>query len=73
MGVGVPVKYRVGDVVRLKKPHPCGGNLWSVMRTGIDFRVRCLKCGRVLLVPRPQFERSVRQLVSQAEEDSPES
>ncbi|HUW63689.1 MAG TPA: DUF951 domain-containing protein [Spirochaetia bacterium] len=66
----VPVKYRVGDVVRLKKPHPCGGDLWSVMRTGIDFRVRCLKCDRVLMLARPQFERSVRQLVSQAEEES---
>jgi len=68
--VTVPVKYRVGDVVRLKKPHPCGGDLWSVMRTGIDFRVRCLKCDRVLMLARPQFERSVRQLVSQAEEES---
>ncbi len=59
-------------MVRLKKTHPCGGDLWSVMRTGIDFRVRCVKCGRVLLLPRPQFERSVRQLVSQAEIDRPE-
>ncbi len=56
----------------MKKTHPCGGDLWSVMRTGIDFRVRCVKCGRVLLLPRPQFERSVRQLVSQAEIDRPE-
>jgi len=58
----------VGDVVRLKKRHPCGGDLWSVMRTGIDFRLRCEKCGRVLLLPRPQFERAVRQLVSQAQD-----
>lgn len=67
------VKYRVGDVVRLKKSHPCGGDQWLVMRTGIDFRIRCVKCGRVLMLPRPQFERSVRQLVSQAEDLGPDA
>jgi len=68
MGVTGPVRYRVGDVVRLKKRHPCGGDLWSVLRVGIDFRLRCEKCGRVVLLPRPQFERYVRQLVSRAPE-----
>lgn len=59
-------KYSVGDVVKTRKTHPCGGDLWEVLRTGVDFRIRCLKCGRVLLLPRPKFEKSVKAVVSQA-------
>lgn len=57
------LKYSVGDVVRLKKPHPCGGEEWLVMRTGVDIRLRCTTCGRVILIPRPQFEKSLRAIV----------
>ncbi|HAG10849.1 MAG TPA: DUF951 domain-containing protein [Desulfotomaculum sp.] len=60
----VLVKYNVGDVVRMKKVHPCGGDQWEIMRTGVDFRVRCLKCGRVVMLPRPKFEKSVRSIIS---------
>ncbi len=59
-------KYSVGDVVRMRKTHPCGGDQWEVIRTGIDFRIKCLKCGRVLLVPRPKFDKSVKAVVQQA-------
>ncbi len=58
------VKYNVGDVVRMKKVHPCGGEQWEIMRTGVDFRIRCLKCGRVVMLPRPKFEKSVRSIIS---------
>ncbi|HBY04229.1 MAG TPA: DUF951 domain-containing protein [Desulfotomaculum sp.] len=60
----VLVKYNVGDVVRMKKVHPCGGDQWEIMRTGVDFRIRCLKCGRVVMLPRPKFEKSVRSIIS---------
>lgn len=59
------IKYQVGDVVKMKKTHPCGGVLWEVMRIGIDFRIKCLTCGRVLMIPRPKFEKSVKMLISQ--------
>ena len=59
-------KYSVGDVVKTRKTHPCGGDLWEVIRTGVDFRIKCLKCGRVLLLPRPKFEKSVAAVVQQA-------
>lgn len=59
-------KYSVGDVVKTRKTHPCGGDLWEVIRTGVDFRIKCLKCGRVLLLPRPKFEKSVKAVVQQA-------
>jgi len=58
-------RFSVGDVVRMKKSHPCGGDLWLVMRTGVDFRIKCLKCGRVLLLPRPKFEKAVKEVVRQ--------
>lgn len=57
------IRYSVGDVVRAKKPHPCGGEEWEIMRTGVDFRLRCLRCGRVVLLPRAKFERMVRGVV----------
>ncbi len=57
-------RFSIGDVVRMKKSHPCGGDLWLVMRTGVDFRIKCLKCGRVLLLPRPKFEKAVKDVVS---------
>jgi len=60
----VLVKYNIGDVVRMRKVHPCGGDQWEIMRTGVDFRVRCLKCGRVIMLPRPKFEKSVRSIIT---------
>lgn len=60
------MKYAVGDVVKTRKVHPCGGDLWEVLRTGVDFRIKCLKCGRVLLLPRPKFEKSVKSVVRRA-------
>lgn len=64
-------KYTVGDVVKTRKTHPCGGDLWEVIRTGVDFRIRCLKCGRVLLLPRPKFEKSVKAVVRSAAQEPP--
>jgi hypothetical protein len=57
------VKYNVGDVVKMRKQHPCGGDEWEVMRTGVDFRIRCTTCGRVVMLPRPKFEKSVKRIV----------
>jgi|GEM_PF-584687 len=55
------VPYRVGDIVRLRKVHPCGSTDWEVIRTGIDFGLKCLGCGRRVMVPRRRFERSVKE------------
>lgn len=55
------VRYEIGDVVRLKKPHPCGSDLWEVYRTGIDFGLKCLGCGHRVMIPRPKFEKAVKQ------------
>jgi hypothetical protein len=55
-------KYQLGDVVVLKKGHPCGANRWEVIRTGMDFRLKCLGCSRTVMIPRPEFERAVREV-----------
>ena len=67
------IKYYVGDLVKTRKPHPCGGDEWEVMRTGIDFRIKCTKCGRVLMLPRPKFEKSVKKIIFSGEPKEQES
>ena len=53
---------QVGDVLTMKKQHPCGSKQWQVLRTGADFRLKCLGCGHEVMGPRSRFEKSVRQV-----------
>ena len=55
------VRYYVGDVVKMKKSHPCGSDEWEVKRIGTDFLIVCNGCGHQLLMPRPKFERQLRK------------
>lgn len=55
--------YNPGDVVKMKKRHPCGSELWEVLRTGADYRIRCSGCGRQVVMPRGDFERQARGIV----------
>ncbi len=57
-------EIKLGDVVTLKKSHPCGGNEWQVVRLGADIGITCLKCRRRVLIPRPELERRIKTLVS---------
>ncbi len=61
------VRYQAGDVVRTRKPHPCGGDRWEIMRTGIDIRIKCLTCGRVVMLPRAKFDKSIRTVMGPGE------
>ncbi len=58
------IEINLGDTVRLKKVHPCGGYDWQVVRLGADIGIRCLKCGRRVLLERSIFERRVKQFLS---------
>ncbi len=60
---------RVGDVVKLKKQHPCGSSLWEVLRIGMDFRLKCEGCGHQIMVPRKLVEKNLRQLIRKDEEN----
>lgn len=57
------LQLRIGDVVRMKKAHPCGGHLWDVRRLGADIGIACQKCGRYLLLPRSYLKRRVREII----------
>ena len=57
-------RFDIGNVVELKKPHPCGSKQWEVMRVGADFRIKCLGCGHQVMLPRNKFEKSVRKIIS---------
>ncbi len=52
--------YSVGQVVQMKKGHPCGANSWKIIRVGMDFRLKCCNCGRSVLIPRSRFVRRVK-------------
>jgi hypothetical protein len=58
---------RVGDVLELKKAHPCGGKSWLVLRVGMDFRLRCQGCGHELMLPRVKAEKAVKKIIRSEE------
>ena len=61
------LEIKLGDVVRLKKKHPCGGDQWQVTRLGADIGIKCLICQRRVLLERSTFERRVKAFVSRGE------
>ena len=63
---------RLGDQVKMRKPHPCGSELWTVTRVGADVKIRCQGCGRLVMLDRSVFEKRLKKIVSRAEEDATE-
>lgn len=66
----MPMKLFVGDIVELKKPHPCGSKAFEITRVGMDFRIRCCGCGHEAWIPRVKLERSIRKIVQTTEEEN---
>ena len=54
------MNFEVGDIVKLKKPHPCGSREWEILRVGADFRLRCLGCDHQIMVERKLVEKYSR-------------
>ena len=63
----MPIKLEVGDVVELKKNHPCGGNTFEIMRVGMDFRIKCFTCDKQLWIERTKQERRLKKLTPKEE------
>ena len=59
-----PIELYIGDVVQTRKPHPCGGSTWRVVRLGAEIGMRCEQCGRRVLLPRSTFERRIKKFVA---------
>ncbi len=54
---------RVGDLLVMKKNHPCGENRFSVLRVGMDFKIRCNGCGHEIMAPRPKIEKRIKEII----------
>ncbi len=52
----------VGDVLKLKKKHPCGSFEWEVLRIGADFKLKCTGCGHLIMIPRATVEKSIKEI-----------
>lgn len=60
---------RVGDQLQMKKAHPCGGNIFDVLRIGADFKIRCVNCGREVMVPRHKCEKNIKKILRTEENE----
>ena len=58
----MPMNIQVGDVLELKKLHPCGSREWKVLRVGMVFKLKCLGCGHEVMTPRAKAEKSVKKI-----------
>ncbi|MFI3201861.1 MAG: DUF951 domain-containing protein [Eubacteriales bacterium] len=57
-------KYQVGQIIQLKKQHPCGSNQWELLRVGADFRLKCLGCEHQIMIARKNIEKSIKTVVN---------
>jgi len=56
-------KIDIGTVVTMKKGHPCGSNEWEIVRLGADLKIKCVNCGRLIMMPRIEFNKKVKKII----------
>ena len=61
-------EYEIGDIVEMKKGHPCGANSWKVIRLGADIKIKCTECNRIVMIPKIKFDKGVKKILLKAEE-----
>ncbi|MDE6182164.1 MAG: DUF951 domain-containing protein [Eubacteriales bacterium] len=59
------MEFLIGDKVRMKKPHPCGSYEWEIIRVGADFKIKCLKCGHIVMLSRVKFEKGFKKKIEE--------
>lgn len=57
-------EYRLGSVVVMKKQHPCGSNEWQITRVGADVKIKCLNCGKSIMLPRIEFNKKIKKVIN---------
>lgn len=62
--------FNLGDIVQTRKEHPCGSNQWEIIRLGADIKIKCVECGRIVMLPRQKFEKSVKKIVKSCSEEN---
>ena len=65
---GIDVDIRVGDTLMMKKPHPCGNKKFLVLRSGMDFKIKCTQCGHEVMIPRAKAEKNIKKVVRETTE-----
>ena len=60
-------EYNIGNYVVMKKGHPCGENKWEIVKTGADIRIKCTKCGRIVIIPRIEFNKKIKKILEKEE------
>ena len=56
-------EYKLNDRVIMKKGHPCGSNEWEIVRLGADIKIKCVNCGRIVMIPRIEFNRKLKKVI----------
>lgn len=56
-------EFELNDIVETKKTHPCGSNKWEIIRVGADIKIRCIRCNRIVMIPRSKFENSIKKVI----------
>lgn len=59
---------KVGDMLDMKKQHPCGNKQFKVLRVGMDFKIRCMGCGHEIMLPRTKVEKNIKNIIRNSEE-----
>ena len=62
--------YGLGDIVEMKKQHPCGTNRWEITRMGADIKIKCTNCSRVIMLPRVDFNKKIKKVVKNEKKES---
>jgi hypothetical protein len=57
--------FNIGDIVQMKKTHPCGSSEWEIIRLGADIKIKCMGCGRIVMLPRMKFEKDVKKIIKE--------
>lgn len=59
--------YKLGSLVVMKKAHPCGSNEWKIIRMGVDIKIKCIKCGREVMLDRLEFEKKLKKVIGESD------
>ena len=62
------MEYKLNDIVLMKKVHPCGSNEFEIIRLGADIKIKCVKCGRIIMLPRVDFNKRIKKVVKNEKE-----
>lgn len=63
-------EFNIGDIVQTKKSHPCGCDKWEIVRTGVDVKIKCLQCGRIILLSRIEFKKKIKKIIEKHQDYS---